>query len=432
MPIIAAKVNSLRDVLIISHFAAAPGAGANSRFHYLAGAVSAHNDCRVELVISDFSHRAKRPLQLEESVLRTLPYGLTPLHEKGYRKNISIGRLISHRGFGSSLKAYLKERDKPDVIYCAVPSLDAAYAAALFAQSRRIPMILDIQDLWPEAFLMKFDIKPFSSLLFAPMKKKADFIYAAADAIVAVSQTYVDRALAAGGKCRAGYSVFLGTDLEEFDRLAAENAVSKPDGEFRLGYIGTLGHSYDIPCVLDAVKQLHAEGRVKNLKLIVMGDGPLRTSFERYAGQLSVPAEFTGRLDYGKMAGLLASCDAAVNPIVRGSAASIINKVGDYAAAGLPVLNTQESEEYRGLVDSYRCGFNCNNSDPADLAEKLALLLADADLCAEMGRNNRRLAEEKFDRKRTYRVPVDLMRSFGGPGGDDYGAPDRQPAGAAD
>jgi glycosyltransferase involved in cell wall biosynthesis len=102
------------------------------------------------------------------------------------------------------------------------------------------------------------------------------------------------------------------------------------------------------------------------------------------------------------MCGILKQCDIVVNPIVGSSVATIINKHGDYAAAGKPVLNTQAGQEYRRLVEGYRMGFNCRNHDPADLAEKLEILLKDPGLRLEMGRNARRCAEEKFDRAKSY------------------------------
>lgn len=49
-------------------------------------------------------------------------------------------------------------------------------------------------------------------------------------------------------------------------------------------------------------------------------------------------AEFTGRLSYEKMVGLLCSCDIVVNPINKGAAQSITNKVGDYALSGFLLL----------------------------------------------------------------------------------------------
>ena len=84
----------------------------------------------------------------------------------------------------------------------------------------------------------------------------------------------------------------------------------------------------------------------------------LKEEFEKYAKDNNVNSEFLGRLDYEEMVGYLCACNIAVNPISKGAAQSIINKVGDYAAAGLPVINTQESVEYRKLVEDYQIGFN--------------------------------------------------------------------------
>ena len=182
----------------------------------------------------------------------------------------------------------------------------------------------------------------------------------------------------------------------------------KSNNEMWLVYIGTLGHSYDICSVIDALKIVKDKG-INNIKFVVMGDGPHKSKFETYAKKLGVNAVFPGRLGYDKMVGILKSCDIAVNPIKQGSAGSIINKVGDYAAAGLPVLNTQESNEYKELVEGYRAGFNCINGCALDLSEKLIALINDEKLKREMGKNNRKLAETLFDREKTYNKISNLM-----------------------
>lgn len=143
------------------------------------------------------------------------------------------------------------------------------------------------------------------------------------------------------------------------------------------------------------------------IRFIVMGDGPLKEEFENKAAGLNV--NFVGRLPYEQMCGVLTACDMVVNPIVGRSAATIINKHADYAASGLPVMNTQECEEYRNLVDEYKMGFNCNNNDPQDLAEKIILLMNDEQLRSRMGANARKCAEEKFDRRISYNEIIDTI-----------------------
>ena len=141
-----------------------------------------------------------------------------------------------------------------------------------------------------------------------------------------------------------------------------------------------------------------------------MGDGPLKEMFELEAEKLNVRCDFTGRLPYEKMVQELRNCDIAVNPIMKNAAQSIINKVGDYASAGLPVINTQECLEYRTLVKDCELGINCIN-DPKDIADKIEILINDTKLRKKMGKNNRKLAEEKFDRKITY---IDIVNVING------------------
>ena len=396
----------LKDIIFITHFTQVPGEAGNGRFHYIAERINKEN-AYVEVVTTSFSHRTKTRRNVTDEQRNSLSYKLTMLYEPGYFKNVSVKRLYSHYVMGKSLKKYLKNRKKPDVIYCSVPSLSVAKVAAKYAQKNNIKFIIDIQDLWPEAFRMVFNIPIISDMIFYPMRKKADFIYSTADEIIAVSQTYAERALKVNRKCKKAYAVFLGTELSYFDQLVEENKIdNKPQDEIWLAYVGTLGHSYDLICVIDALFLLKGK---YNIKFIVMGDGPLKSKFEKYAKEQGVNAYFTGRLDYGKMVGILSSCDIAVNPISRGAAQSIINKHGDYAAAGLPVLNTQECLEYKELLLEYNVGLNCENGDPVDLAEKLSYLCENADLRNAMGQNSRKLAEDKFDREKTYGEILNML-----------------------
>ncbi len=172
--------------------------------------------------------------------------------------------------------------------------------------------------------------------------------------------------------------------------------------EIWLAYCGSLAASYDLKIVMDAMIILKQRG-YKPPKFIIMGDGARKTEFENYAIEKNIDAFFTGRLPYEEMCGVLSACDMTVNPIAAGSAGSIINKHGDYASSGIPVLNTQESPEYRNLVEKYKMGFNCENGNAESLAEKMQILIEDEQLRLEMGRNARRCAEEKFDRRNSYR-----------------------------
>lgn len=386
-----------KDIVIIANFSGNLDGSDNNRFVYLAQMLV--GNCNVELITSDFNHMAKKH---RDCVIKECSCKITLLHESGYSKNISLRRFFSHWVWGRNVKKYLRSREKPDVVYCAVPSLTGALAAAKYCERNNVKFLIDIQDLWPEAFKMVFHVPIISNLLFLPFRRMADGIYSRADEIIAVSQTYVETALKVSTKCRNGHAVFLGTELEIFDKNAFHNAISaKPDGELWLAYCGTLGSSYDLTCVFDALEIISGKG-IRAPKFIIMGDGPRRAEFENYAKRKGIYCEFMGLLPYDEMCGIIKSCDIVVNPITCAAAQSIINKHADYAAGGIPVLSTQENAEYKEMVEHYRMGFNCRNNDSHDLAEKMIQLIQDRDMRNCMGENARRCAEEKFDRRHSY------------------------------
>lgn len=390
------------DIVILAHFCMDFTANDNGRFSYIADELSKTHS--VEVVTSDFYHITKA----KRNDISSTKYKITLLKEPDYTKNISLKRFYSHWRWGCEVKKYLSQRKKPDVVYCAVPSLTGPLAAAKYCERNNIRFIIDVQDLWPEAFKMVFNIPLINKIVFAPFKRLADGIYSRADEVVAVSDTYVQRALCVNNRVKQGHCVFLGTKLERFDSFARENFVDKRMDEFWLGYCGTLGSSYDLTCVIDALSQIREQG-ITPPKFIIMGDGPRIQEFKQYADMMNVECKFTGRLPYDKMCGLVSACDMVVNPISYGAAQSIINKHADYAACGRPVINTQECDEYRMLVETNNMGINCRNNSATDVAQAIISLMNDRKLCNEMGQNARRCAEEKFDREYSYCEILELF-----------------------
>lgn len=394
----------MKDVVIIAHYTHIPNSEKNGRFKYLAEILSKKDDISIEVITSDFAHSEKKtrePISCDE-------YKFTMLHEPPYYKNVCLKRFYSHYILSKNIEKYLKTRKKPDVIYCAVPSLDVALVASKYANKNNIKFIIDVQDIWPEAFKMVFPVKSIADLAFKPFEIMANNIYKSADIVVAVSETYVNRALKVNKKTNVGHSVFLGTELAFFDNIAEKSEVIKPDDEKWIAYIGTLGHSYNIKLVIEAIANIKNKTEQK-IKFLIMGNGPLKEEFEKYAKKIDIYCEFTGTLPYDNMVKNLVKCDIAVNPITKGSPASIINKVGDYAASALAVINTQESLEYVNLIKSYNFGIHCSNDDVKGVEDAILKLCSDDELCKEMGKNNRKLAEDKFNRAKTYGKIVDLI-----------------------
>ena len=412
-------------IVIIANFVILPWEAGNCRFLYLLN----HLDCKkndVELITTDFWH-SKKTSREQKKV--KLPFKITYIHEPGYKQNICLKRFYSHYIWGKNVNKYLKSMKKPDIVYCSVPSLTGPSLVAKFCEKNNIKFIIDVQDLWPEAFKMIFNPPIIGDLIYLPFKIKANSIYKRADEICAVSDTYASRAFGVNKKCQSYHTVFLGTELKTFDKNVEieKNVVDfmdkkvkqddiiifhdqplkliKSKDELWIGYCGTLGSSYDLENAIKAIATL----KNVNIRLIVMGNGPLYDKFVELARNEKIKATFTDKIPYSKMCSILCKCDITINPIKHNAAQSIINKHADYVASGLPLISTQENNEFRELVEKYNIGFNCKNDDIMDISNCISKLAKNKKLRETMGKNARKLAEEKFDRFKTYDELVKLI-----------------------
>ncbi|MGP6174877.1 glycosyltransferase family 4 protein [Corynebacterium sp. A21] len=387
------------DILIIAHFSG-PTHASNDRFRELARILSKRG-ATIELATSSFVHESKT--QRDPSVELAEPFRTTYIPEPDYSANVSVGRILSHRAMSRNLVEYLNQREVPDVIYCAMPSNDVAAVVAAYAKQHGVRFVLDVQDLWPEAFELVLKPKRLARYALTPLRSHADRIYRAADAVVTVSDTYSERVRSS----RSGdvSTTYLGTNLKSFDRHEAKSWDAS-DKAIQLAYIGTLSHSYDLPVVFEAIRILKRQHY--EVRLHLMGAGPLAEKWRESTQDLRDEVLFHGLLSYPEMVARLRSCDIALNPIVPGAAQSIVNKVCDYAAAGLPVVSTQECEEYRNMLVEFNAGINCA-PEPTAVASALIQLADNQKIRQEMGHGSRRLAEEHFDRAVTYERLADLV-----------------------
>ena len=206
--------------------------------------------------------------------------------------------------------------------------------------------------------------------------------------------------------------MYVGNDLSAFDEGAAARAaeVAKPEGEFWITYAGTLGASYDIATLVEAASVLSKEH--PNVRVKILGDGPDRAKLEEQAAALGAPVDFVGYAPYDLMAAYLKASDITVNSLVKSAPQSIVTKIGDYLAAGIPLVNTGSSPEFRAKVETDGFGVNVLAEDVDALADALAALIDDPDKRAAMGTIARTVAENQFDQPHSYQAIVQLVRSL--------------------
>ena len=371
----------------------------------------------VDLITSTFQHWDKAQRDTTRDCYQGLPYRIRFVFEPGYSRNLDLVRIRSHQVFAKNLKGLFESRfsDNPrayDLIYSEIPPNDMARTCAEVAAAHKIPYVADVNDLWPEAMRMALDVPVLSDIAFAPFARDARRTYELIAAAVGTSDEYAARPEADRDTPYERRTVYVGNQLAAFDAGANEHEadVVKPAGEIWVTYAGMLGASYDIATLIDAaVLAGDADPRVR-VKLL--GDGPNREALEKQARDLGAPVDFLGYAPYDLMAAYLCASDITVNSLVKSAAQSIVTKIGDYLAAGIPMINTGSSPEFRAKVETDGFGVNVEAEDASALADAILELASDSETRAEMGRRARRIAEEQFDQENSYQVIVDLIRDL--------------------
>ena len=144
----------------------------------------------------------------------------------------------------------------------------------------------------------------------------------------------------------------------------------------------------------------------------ILGDGPDRAKLEEQTAQSNAPVDFVGYAPYELMAAYLKASDITVNSLVKSAPQSIITKIGDYLAAGIPMINTGSSPEFRAKVEAGGFGVNVEAENAEVLAKTIVGLAGDDEHRRVMGAIARRIAEEQFDQPTSYQAIVKLINSL--------------------
>lgn len=374
-----------------------------TRFRYLCEFL-VKKGYEVDLITTTFQHWEKKQRNLESVDQKSYPFGIKFIYEPGYRKNIDLRRVRSHRIAAENLRKLLEKEGDYDLIYAEIPPNDVALAAAEYAHRNKIPFVADVNDLWPEAMRMVFDIPIVSDLLFYPLKRDAEKVYSLTSGVIGTSDEYRDRPFLNQKRDVLKETVYVGNEISVFDREAERHAdeVQKEDGTFWVTYAGTIGTSYDIRTVVLAAEELMKQGKTK-IRFQILGDGPTREMLENLAKERKIQnVKFTGYVPYEQMAAYLVKSDVLINSFVRKAPQSIVTKIGDYLAAGKPMINTCMSPEFRKKVEQDGFGINIEPENVRELVNAVEWMYENEAERNDMGNRARKIAEEQFDRPVSY------------------------------
>lgn len=294
---------------------------------------------------------------------------------------------------GSSIKGY-------DIVFATSTPLTVAIPGIFLSLYKRVPMVFEVRDLWPEVPIQIGAIK--KPLLITCLQILEKFTYKYSHHVVALSPGMAEGVVNTGIKPEKVTLIPNCCDLDLFSpsKIHANGLArfSLPDRPLFV-YAGAISDANGIETLISAAKVLKEKG--SNAFIVFAGEGRIRAQMERLVDDLALDnVAFLGSISKFEVAELYSRATACLVtfkglPILSTNSP---NKFFDALAAGRPVI-TNMGGWIGDLVTENRLGFSVNQEDATALADAIDTMSGlSYDELTSIGRNARELAEKEFDR----------------------------------
>lgn len=350
----------------------------------------------------------------------TMDNGVTVRFMKGcgYKRNISLLRLIDHLMASRDFVRQAECLEKPDAVVASIPDHVTASAVIKFAHKNGITSLIDVRDKWPDIFV---DYAP-TRLLQAAVKlllvresARAREALRKADALVAMMQSMLDWGLAKAGRRPTRHDrVFYLTTMAEVNESHyrpdllpqhQQEILAGLGGKMTFIFAGTFNKTQHPLLVLDALDILRNRGSVEKDRFAVLigGDG-IEAEKVQQRSALHDNVHLLGWLKPDEMSAALARSDVGLLPLNFPSPA-FNNKAFAYLASGLAFVNCALGD-LEELVADEGIGINVPGGDPEKLADAISELVNNPAKVQAMRDRTKKLFAASFDRHKNYQAYV--------------------------
>jgi glycosyltransferase involved in cell wall biosynthesis len=333
----------MKNVWILNHYAKAPSDAGGTRHFHLAEHLQAHGWQATVIAASvDHATGQQRLAAHEAQRLETLQgVPFLWINTPGYSGNggARVRNMLAYTW------AVLRRRTtaalpRPDVVIGSSVHPFAAVAGALLARRYRVPFIFEVRDLWPQTLVDMGRLRD-GALTTRTLRLLERWLYRRAARTVVLLPLAWQYIVPLGIAKERVVWIPNGVDLSLFPR--SELAEAPGDETFTLMYFGAHGGANGLDNVLQAMAQVAQLPGGQNIRLRLIGNGPLKPALIEQAKALGLTnVQFESPVPKSQIPTLAAQADAfviAVLDLPKLYRFGIsMNKLFDYLAAGRPIL----------------------------------------------------------------------------------------------
>ena len=308
----------------------------------------------------------------------------------------TIGRLIESISFGLGLKRFIKEnRNEIDVIYANVWPLFAQNLLVREASRHGIPVIMHVQDVYPEFMVSKLGraLGALLNSLLLPLDKNT---LKQVDRVVVISEQ-MKKYLSVSRRIAGNKITVVRNWQNDSDFAKGKDSDADNDGIFRFLFLGSINPTANVELLI------HAFGKsaIDNAELIIAGDGPNKEKCVNLAKSFGKKIRFI-KVKPDEVPAIQSQADVLLLPLKKGvGGSSLPSKMTAYMFSAKPILASMDREsEAAQIILLNQCGVVVDPENEMALAEQMSVMAqAEPKWLKAQGANSLEFATQNLSRE---------------------------------
>jgi glycosyltransferase involved in cell wall biosynthesis len=305
----------------------------------------------------------------------------------------------------SSIAILLLVKIKYDIVISTSPPPLMGLPGILAARLKKVPLIFDVRDIWPEAIILSGRIK--NPILIKLLEWVEMMLYYYSALITVVTEGKKDRLIERGILRKKIAVMPNGVDIKLFDEYAdhklPENLQKLVKQYKCFSYAGVINPAQGLEVLIEAGEILRRDHKklYDKLALIVLGDGSQRKRLEDKKNNLHLNRIFfMGIYPREVVFSLLKKSAANIITLApRKDSHTVPSKIYESLVSGRPVILSADGES-ANIIKNANGGIVSLPGDAEMLANSISRYALDSELSDKHGLSARSYCIERYDRSK--------------------------------
>lgn len=319
-----------------------------------------------------------------------------------------IGRFRESYSFGNYCSKFIKPNSQNiDVVYANTWPLMAQLLTVKAARKKNIPIIIHVQDVYPESLVNKLPvIGKILNWLLLPID---NYTLRNATKVIAISdkmKSYLVKTRKLDKK--KVHVISNWQNEEEFIRFSQSKQGDNLNNDFTFMYLGNIGPVAGVDILIDGF----VKANLTDCRLVIAGSGSQKETLQKKCTEQQLTnIEFWDVPD-GKVPEIQDQADVMFLPIKKGAASSSIpSKLPAYMFSAKPIIScVDENSDTANAIREANCGWVLSPEDVNSLAQQMKEVISlPKEILTQKGESGFDYAIQNFSKKNNLQKIVTVI-----------------------